>query len=61
MKQDIEPRNDKNKNHGLWILYSNANDNDKIMLKGQFINDLKHGYWIENWFGNKHIIRLYLK
>ena len=59
MKKDIEPRNHKNQRHGLWIWYY---ANDKIMLKGQFINGIRHGYWIENWLHfDKHQITLHLK
>ena len=57
MKKDILPRNSKNKAHGLWIYhFSNGN----LYYKGQYINDLKHGYWLENWI-YKSKVRFYIK
>ena len=58
MKKDIEPRNHKNQRHGLWIWYY---ANDKIMLKGQFINGIRHGYWMDNWILRKQNITFHIK
>lgn len=42
----IQPKNNKKQSHGLWIRY---NDFGKLWYKGQYISDLKHGYWILRW------------
>ena len=57
MKQNIFPNNNKNQAHGLWICYGYK---DKFLYKGKYINDLKHGYWLENWI-YKSKVRFYIK
>ena len=44
------PRNNKGQPHGLWIYHFS---NGIVWYKGQFINNIRHGYWIDN-FGRKH-------
>ena len=43
MKKDITPKNTKFQRHGLWLIYDY---NDKLWTKGQYINDIQYGYWI---------------
>ena len=57
MIQNIKPKNSKNQNHGLWIHYFS---NGKLCYKGQFINDIEYGYWIDNWTKYKPQIRFFL-
>ena len=57
MKQDIKPKNNKNKAHGLWITYY-SND---ICYKGHYINDLENGYWIDNWSCRPYQVIFHLK
>ena len=58
MKQNKCPRNSKKQAHGLWIWYY---ANDKIILKGQYINNVEYGHWIENWNNDTHKITFYIK
>ena len=46
MKKDITPKNTKFQRHGLWTFYNYNND---LLYKGQYINDIQHGYWIHDW------------
>ena len=57
MKQDLKPRNDKDQKLDLWIRFY---DNGNVYIKGIYINDVKYGYWIDNWI-NKPEITFYLK
>ena len=52
------PRNNKDQYHGLWIYYLS---NGKLCYKGQFINNIRHGYWIRHWTLNDKKITFYLK
>ena len=54
-KQSLSPFNNKNQAHGLWIYYL---PDGNLWFKGHFINDIRHGYWIDNW---NNIITLHLK
>ena len=51
------PRNNKGQPHGLWIYHFS---NGIVWYKGQYINGIRHGHWIDN-FGRKHRITLYIK
>ena len=58
MKKDITPKNTKFQRHGLWIYhFSNGN----LYYKGQYINDIQYGYWIENWYSEKAQAILFIK
>ena len=57
MKQNRNPFNDKRKPHGLWIYYL---PDGNLWFKGHFINDIRHGYWMNNWT-NKPETTFYLK
>ena len=57
IKKDIIPTNDKNQKHGLWILYKK---DDTLKLKGQFINDIDIGHWIENW-SHGYQVKFYIR
>ena len=57
IKKNIHPFNNKRQKHGLWIHYEN---DGSLWSKCYWINDIKHGYWIENWHNNPNIT-LYLK
>ena len=52
MKQDLKPRNDKDQKLDLWIRFY---DNGNVYIKGIYINDVKYGYWIDNWIYSKNI------
>ena len=54
IKQDITPTNNKGQRNGLWLVYYPNN----ILVKGQFINSIQYGYWMNNW---NNIITLHLK
>ena len=59
MKKDIKPKNHNFKAHGLWIYYlSNGN----ICYKGQYVNNIRYGYWMDNWdnLNDKYKIYFYL-
>ena len=62
MKQDIQPKNDNFKSHGLCLIYA---DNGNIWHKGHYICHIKYGYFIDNWVINRNIfksqITFYLK
>ena len=58
MKPHINITNEIGQNHGLWIVY---NYNGSVCYKGQYINGIRHGYWIDNYFINNPQIILYLK
>ena len=58
MKEDITPRNNKGQPHGLWIYHFS---NGIVWYKGQYINGIRHGYWISNWYEINPEIILYLK
>ena len=57
MKKDITPKNTKFQRHGLWTFYNYNND---LLYKGQYINDIQYGYWINNYFINNPKIRFHL-
>ena len=62
MIQNIIPKNNKKQDHGICIYYYKYSGN--LMWKGQFINDIQYGYWIDNRFINvnyKSEITFYLK
>ena len=46
MKQDIRPINNKVQQHGLWICYDL---DDSLFYKGQYVNGIRHGYFIDYW------------
>lgn len=48
-KKSKYPINDKDQRHGLWICYSPYGD---FIYKGQYINHIAYGYWINNWNTN---------
>ena len=52
------PRNNKGQPHGLWIYHFS---NGIVWYKGQFINNIRHGYWIRHWTLNDKKITFYLK
>ena len=60
MKPHINITNDIGQRHGLWIRYYNNGD---LFYKGQFINDISYGYWIDNYYitALKSTITFYLK
>ena len=58
MKEDITPRNNKHQEHGFWCFY---NYNNELSFKGQYVNGIIHGYWIENWNNDTHKITFYIK
>ena len=58
MKKDIKPKNHNFKAHGLWIIYLS---NGKLCYKGQYVNNIRYGYWIYNGFYLIPQIKLYLK
>ena len=43
-QQDIFPRNSKSQPHGFWNDYYTSG----IYYKGQFINGIRYGYFIDN-------------
>ena len=45
-KRDIVPYNNKKQPHGLWIRYHSRGN---LWFKGQFINNIRYGYWYDNW------------
>ena len=45
MKKDIKPKNHNFKAHGLWIIYLS---NGKLCYKGQYVNNIRYGYFIDN-------------
>ena len=57
MKQNIIPKNNKKQPHGLWIFYY---PNGGIWYKGQYLNDIEHGYWIGNWTMSKSKITFFI-
>ena len=58
MIQNIIPYNNKNKAHGLWLNYYNKGN---LFFKGQFINGIRHGYWMDNWILRKQNITFHIK
>ena len=58
MKQNIQPRNNKNQRHGLWIEYYYDGN---VRYKGQYINAIEYGYWIRNSSIFKSKINFYIK
>ena len=52
MKEDITPRNNKHQEHGFWCFY---NYNNELSFKGQYVNGIIHGYWIQNWIDKPEI------
>ena len=57
MKQNKCPRNSKKQAHGLCIRYKT---NGNIWYKGQYINNVEYGHWIDNWIETQ-LITFYLK
>ena len=57
-RQNLTPFNDKEQAHGFWIVY---NTNGSMFYKGQYVNYIKYGYWIDNWFINKPYIAFVIK
>ena len=45
-----------NEKDGLWLT---TKTNGNIWYKGQYVNYIEYGYWIDNWI-TKHQIRFYL-
>ena len=45
MKKHIQPYNDKKQAHGLWIWYYSTGETS---CKGQYINGIRYGYFIDN-------------
>ena len=45
MKKHIQPYTDKKQAHGLWIWYLS---NGKLCYKGQYVNNIRYGYFIDN-------------
>ena len=52
MKIDSKPRNSKNEPNGFWIDYFNTG---LICYKGQYINGIQYGYFIDNWINKPNI------
>lgn len=48
MNISLTPKNENNLPHGLWVKYSNHNNNI-IIEEGLYINGLRHGYFEVNY------------
>ena len=57
-KKSKYPINDKDQRHGLWICYSPYGE---FIYKGQYINHIAYGYWIENWKRKDTNVTFFLK
>ena len=53
------PYNKKHNPHGLWKVYDYINP--RIFDKGYYINGIRYGYWIENWYSQKAQAILFIK
>ena len=57
-KQDLKPYNNKGQQHGFRIAYVYDGN---LYYKGQYLNDIEHGYWIGNWKRQKPNITFHIK
>jgi antitoxin component YwqK of YwqJK toxin-antitoxin module len=50
MNKNIEPRNNKREQHGLWEKYWS---NGQLEYKGNYVNSQRHGYWEEYYYDGR--------